>query len=99
MIPATNAAPPTIGFRMIVCGLDMSIVKNPKSAARSVVKYVKLGTAKATMPRTTRINPITMSGRILSLLLVSNTPLAEHDGEPCDLFVAQDPPYRLPRLQ
>jgi hypothetical protein len=66
---------------MIVCGLDMSILKNPKSAARSVVKYVKLGTAKATAPRTTRINPITMSGRIVKLLLVSNTPLAEHDGE------------------
>jgi len=66
---------------MIVCGLDMSILKKPKSAARSVVKYVKLGTAKATAPRTTRINPITMSGRIVNLLLVPNTPHAEHDGE------------------
>jgi hypothetical protein len=52
MTPATNAALPMTGFSMIVCGPDMSILKNPKSAARSVVKYVKLGTAKATVTYT-----------------------------------------------
>ena len=30
-MPAANATPPTIGLNTIVCGVDMSIVKNPMS--------------------------------------------------------------------
>jgi hypothetical protein len=65
-----NAMPPTIGLNTLVCGLEMSIVKNPTSAARSVVKNVKLGTARAPRPRTARSNPITTSGRIFMTYLL-----------------------------
>ena len=40
-MPAANAMPPTIGLNTIVCVLEMSILKNPTSATRSVVKNVK----------------------------------------------------------
>jgi len=52
-MPAANAMPPTIGLNTIVCGLEMSIFKNPTSATRSVVKNVKVGITKATMPEPT----------------------------------------------
>src|ERR1022692_227553 len=60
-MPAVSSTPPTIGFNKTVCGREMSILKNPTSATRSVMKYVKLGTTRATMPTTARINPITKS--------------------------------------
>src|SRR4051794_8284024 len=60
-MPAAAVTPPTIGLSTTVCGLDTSILKNPTSATRSVVKYVKVGTARAATPRTSRINPITTS--------------------------------------
>jgi len=68
--------PPTIGLSTIVCGFETSILKNPASATRSVVKNVKLGTAKAMMPRAIRINPITANGFMFGLLFVVNNPLA-----------------------
>ena len=46
--PSASAMKPTMGLNTTVCGLEMSILKNPASATRSVVKNVKLGTAKAT---------------------------------------------------
>src|ERR1043165_8280334 len=58
----------------------MSMVKNPASTARSVVKYVKLGTARAAIPRMTRRNPITKNTRICSLLFVPNHLFARNDG-------------------
>ena len=67
MIPMVNATTPTIGLNTIVWGLETSIFKKPTSATRSVVKYVILGIAKATMPRTTKSKPTTASGRIFNL--------------------------------
>ena len=62
-----SATTPTIGLNTIVWGLETSILKKPTSATRSVVKYVMLGIAKATMPRTTKSKPTTASGRIFNL--------------------------------
>jgi hypothetical protein len=67
-MPTAKARIPTRGLNTIVCGLEISILKKPTSATRSVVKYVILGTAKAIMPTTTIISPITVSGRIFSTI-------------------------------
>src|SRR5260370_2918261 len=66
-IPMVSAMTPTIGLNTIVWGLETSILKKPTSATRSVVKYVILGIAKATMPRTTKSRPTTANGRISNL--------------------------------
>jgi len=56
--PTIRATMPATGLRMIVCGLDTSMWKNPTSATRSCVKKVMLGTARAITPNTIRIMPI-----------------------------------------
>jgi hypothetical protein len=57
-IPASSATPPTMGLKIIVCGLETSMAKKPTSATRSVVKNVMLGTAKAMIPKTIKSTPI-----------------------------------------